>query len=278
MGTRTGMKNSSVGWLVLLLLTSSLLISCIPGRPTVHSEEKTIPAVQEQQSQDLPPRTGNSIAGHQLDSSRENQAPQESSSSPQRSSQPLTLPSSATPTVEEYRPPLYATVLYNQDQVIFEHYWPNTASLKGDESEILVYNEGVVPVQITSSNQIFILGNQPYSQYSGTWEKFPSRQSWNRIDYVNINPNYYTGQPLLLEPGQKGKLHWHYQFKGDLSTEQQAAEIAITFTRQGKSYSLDRKLVREGSLPYLAPKSTASAEHQEEEPNEEQGKEQPAGH
>lgn len=250
------MKDGLLAGLVLLLL-----ISCLPGPPPAPLEEITPSPAPE-----IPMENVSTLPSPQFTTPPGGHLNQDLPVKPTTSSSPL--PTISTPT-SDYRPPQGATVLYNQDQVIFEHYWPNTASLKGDESEILVYNEGTAPVQITASDQIFILGNQRYSQYSGTWEKFPSRQSWNRIDYVNINQNYYTGQPLILEPGQKGKLHWHYQFKGDVSTQQQAAEITIAFTRQGKSYSLDKKLAREETLPYPSSSSASSSngDHKDEGEN-----------
>lgn len=138
------------------------------------------------------------------------------------------------------------TILYQQDGVTLEHYFPNTGSLKSDESEILVYNRGNVTVQITSSDMKFIVEGRTYEQYSGTWEKFPSQQSWEKIDYVNIKPPYYQGQPLVLEPGQKGKLHWHYQFESDIRGKEQAVDIEITFTSGGKSITIEKIVTREG--------------------------------
>ena len=137
------------------------------------------------------------------------------------------------------------TVLHRQDGVTFEHYFPNTGSLKSDESEILIYNERNIAVQVVSSDMKFILGGKTYEQYSGTWEKFPSKQSWERMEQVNIKPLYYQGQPLILEPGQKGKLHWHYQFGGDISGKEQAVEINVAYKIGSQSYTLERRVVRE---------------------------------
>ncbi len=134
------------------------------------------------------------------------------------------------------------SILATQDGVTFEHYFPNTAFLKGDESEILIFNKGNSPVTITASDQKFIMGGKIYEQYSGTWEKFPSQQSWERLEYINIKTGYYKGEPLILEPGQKGKLHWHYQF--EKLEREQTADIAITYSVAGKSYSLNKKVTR----------------------------------
>ena len=137
------------------------------------------------------------------------------------------------------------TILYQQDGVTFEHYFPHTGSLKGDESEILIYNQGNTAVQIMSSDQKFIVAGRTYEQYSGTWEKFPAVQSWERIDYINIHPRYYQTQPLILESGQKGKLHWHYQFAGDIRGKEQAVDIKIAFKVGAQSYTLERRVNRE---------------------------------
>ena len=144
------------------------------------------------------------------------------------------------------------TILHRQDGVTFEHYFPNTGSLKGDESEILMYNEGNAVVQVTSSDMKFIVAGRTYEQDSGTWEKFPSIQSWERIEQVNIKPPYYQGQHLILEPGQKGKLHWHYQITGDIRGKEQAVDIDITYSIGAQSYTLKKKVVREEGTESVA--------------------------
>ena len=143
-------------------------------------------------------------------------------------------------------------ILHRQEGVTFEHYFSNMGSLKSDEAEILVYNGGNAAVQITSSDMKFIVAGRTYEQYSGTWEKFPSIDSWEKIDYVNIHPRYYQNQPLILEPGQKGKLHWHYQFAGDIRGKEQAVDIDITYSIGAQSYTLKKKVVREEGTESVA--------------------------
>jgi hypothetical protein len=147
---------------------------------------------------------------------------------------------------EENAPALFpgGTVIHQQDGVTLEHYFPNTGSLKSDESEILIYNRGKAAVQITSSDMKFILDGKTYEQYSGTWEKFPSQQSWERIEYVNIHPRYYAQEPLMLQPGEKGKLHWHYQFEQDIQNKPQAVEIDIIYTLGGEKQIIDQRLTK----------------------------------
>ncbi|MEK6950960.1 MAG: hypothetical protein AABX13_04530 [Nanoarchaeota archaeon] len=148
--------------------------------------------------------------------------------------------------VEENAPALFpgGTVIQQQEGVTFEHYFPNTGSLKSDESEILIYNQGKAAVQITSSDMKFILDGKRYEQYSGTWEKFPRQQSWERMEYVNIHPRYYAQEPLILQPGQKGKLHWHYQFGQDIQNKPQAVEIDIIYTLGGKKQVINQRLTK----------------------------------
>ncbi|MBS3067772.1 hypothetical protein J4450_03650 [Candidatus Micrarchaeota archaeon] len=144
-------------------------------------------------------------------------------------------------------------VFLEQDNLVFEHYWPldeYAPNMKDDESEILVYNNANLPVQITSTDMRFIINSNTYDQYSGTWEKFPSRSSWDRIEYINIHPNYYSGEPpLILKPGQKGKIHYHYQFSQDItSNPKQSVKIKITYKINDKSKNIDLKLDRK-TLP-----------------------------
>ena len=149
---------------------------------------------------------------------------------------------------------------YQDGQVIFEHYWPlDPASnhLKADESEILVYNDGTVPVQIISPDMIFFLDGKSYPQYSGTWERFPSRTSWERIEYINIDPEHYHNEPLILQPGQKGKIHYHYKFDTDISTKKHSVHILITSKVNGIEKKIDQTLVRTRALLPSVPTTEA---------------------
>ncbi|QQG39663.1 MAG: hypothetical protein HYS81_04820 [Candidatus Aenigmatarchaeota archaeon] len=148
---------------------------------------------------------------------------------------------SGTEVREESSPVQTEQIFFSKDGVSMEHYWPSTYSLKGDESEMLIYNEGGERVSIVSVEMTFTAGGRTYEQYSGTWEAFPSRQSWERIDYVNMHPDYYKGEPLVLEPGQKGKVHYHYRF-GDVSGEQ-SVSIDLTY-KAGGTAVVKKKLTR----------------------------------
>ena len=176
----------------------------------------------------------------------------------------LTSPVEPASQVEEDNHALFpgGTVLYQKDGLTFEHYFPNTGSLKSDESEILIYNGKNTAVQIISSDMKFIADGKNYEQYSGTWEKFPSIQSWEKIEYVNIHPRYYQGQPLILELGQKGKLHWHYQFGEAISGKEQAVDIEISYKIRAQNYTLKKKVEREENGESI---SSGEANHDQEQ-------------
>ncbi len=161
---------------------------------------------------------------------------------PQETSIPDT-PHQEAPLPTPYKP-INERIFFEKYNVQFEHYWPNSGSLGSDESEILVYNERSQPVQIISTDMAFVADGILYNQYSGTWEKFPSRTSWDRIEYVNIKPNYYKGEPLILQPNQKGKIHYHYQFNGDIMQQQQSVKITIAFKYGEKLENIDMELKR----------------------------------
>lgn len=162
------------------------------------------------------------------------------------------------------------SVFLESDDIIFEHYWPldtYAKHMKADESEILVYNNGNSPVQITSADMKFIINDKTYDQYSGTWEKFASKTSWEKLEYININPNYYNGEPpLILQPEQKGKIHYHYRFDEDVtSNPNQAVKIKITFKINSNSETIDLKLERKIST------AESIADNYSEQPEKSEG-------
>lgn len=138
---------------------------------------------------------------------------------------------------------------YSKDGVSFQHYWPGDGSFSNEETEVLVINESTARVQITSFDMSYTIRAQGYSQKSGTWEKFPSKQSWDRIEYLNISPQYYKGEPLILEVGQKGKLHWHLNlFQPPPQRATHAIDIKLSYTVGGVAQSLDQELESEVTL------------------------------
>lgn len=150
-------------------------------------------------------------------------------------------------------PPPSPATFHQDGKVIFEHYWPLdplAPHLKADESEMVVYNDGDVNLQITSTDMKFLLDGKSYSQYSGTWEKFSSRTSWERIEYVNIDPSHYKNEPLILQPGQKAKIHYHYKFETDIADKKHAVQINLKYRLNGIEKNIDRKLERTRELYY----------------------------
>lgn len=149
---------------------------------------------------------------------------------------------------------LSSPAIFHQDgKVVFEHYWPLdplAQHLKDDESEMVVYNDGDVNLQITSTDMKFLLDGKSYSQYSGTWEKFSSRTSWERIEYINIDPSHYKNEPLILQPGQKAKIHYHYKFDTEIADKKQAVQINLKYKLNGVEKNIDRKLERARELYY----------------------------
>lgn len=102
---------------------------------------------------------------------------------------------------------------YSQDGVTLEYYWPidDGRNLSADETEILAYNESDETIEFVSPKIAFTENGRLRAQFSGTWEKFPSRDSWDRIEYISFLPSPYGGEKLLVYPGEKAKIHWHLE-------------------------------------------------------------------
>ncbi len=84
-----------------------------------------------------------------------------------------------------------------------------------------------------------------YPEKSGTWEKFPSKTSWEKIEYLNISPQYYKGEPLILTPGQKGKLHRHIQFGSQPLDGKQTVLLKLTLLKGGENIIIDEQFNRD---------------------------------
>jgi hypothetical protein len=90
--------------------------------------------------------------------------------------------------------------------------------------------------------------NKTYPHKSGTWEKFPSKTSWEKIEYLNISPQYYKGEPLILEPGQKGKLHWHINFGSQPLDGKQTVQLKLTFLKGNETITIEEKFNRDSGI------------------------------
>lgn len=228
--------------LMYLLLTSLLLFACNPSPQNAHSGQLQI---SQQDLQETFPISS---------------PPQPSPPSP-----PSSSPNEEQP--EPYRP-VSSSVFFQENNLVLEHYWPNDAFLKDDESEILAYNEGSSPIQFISPDMVFYIDEQAFNQYSGTWEKFISRQSWDRTEYINIEPDYYKNEPLVLQPGEKGKLHWHYQFPPGLSGKP-AVSIKLQILKDGKTTVIDQRLTKE--QVFTVPPKQESGHQEEGQPQQTEG-------
>ena len=123
------------------------------------------------------------------------------------------------------QPQRQTPVFYERNGLTLEYYWPldDLGNLSADETEILAYNESDEAIEFKSPNMSFEENGSPRSQTSGTWEKFPSRYSWDRIEYISIPPSAYRGDALLVHPGEKAKIHWHLERVASKDTDQSVA-------------------------------------------------------
>ena len=127
-----------------------------------------------------------------------------------------------------------------------EYYWPldDRSYLSADETEILVYNESDEAIEFKTPRMRFTENGSPRAQISGTWEKFPSRYSWDRIEYISIPPSLYQGEPLLVHPGEKAKIHWHLERITSADTNQSVA-LDLTVTIGVRTETITQTLVRD---------------------------------
>lgn len=167
-------------------------------------------------------------------------------------------------------PEMQDSVFYDRDGLVLEFYWPSDIAgyLSADETEILAYNEGTDTIEFTDPRITFSDGGTPRGQYSGTWEKFPSKSSWDRTEYISIPPSPYQGEPLLVHPGEKVKIHWHLGESTSTDANQTVA-VNLTVTAGSRTESIIQTLSRQPELvetendsgPAIAPEPTV--EHQE---------------
>ena len=146
------------------------------------------------------------------------------------------------------------TPFYKKGGVSFEYYWPLdpiAPNISAEETEILVHNESGQPVTMTSVALDYYVKGDHYLPPPGSWEKFASRQSWERTEYRIFNAGAIA-PPFQLPPGEKGKLHYHIQFGERPSADKpQSAKINISFTLGGVPHTLDETLTR--PAPAAAP-------------------------
>jgi hypothetical protein len=139
-------------------------------------------------------------------------------------------------------------VFYDQDGLVLEYYWPldERRGLSADETEILAYNYGSETIEFQLPSISFMEGGVAKSQSSGTWEKFPSAASWDRIESIQIPTSSPAGELLLVLPGEKAKLHWHMDGITAIDTSQ-LVTFDLTIVTAGRTERIMQTLTRGGS-------------------------------
>lgn len=139
---------------------------------------------------------------------------------------------------------------YRKDGISIQHYWPGEGNFSNEETEILLLNESSSNIEVKSFNLDYSVEGKTYPHKSGTWEKFSSKQSWDKIEYLNISPQYYKSEPLILEPGQKGKLHWHIQFGPNPLDGNQAVKVKLTLLKGSETITVDEQFNRDSGTVF----------------------------
>lgn len=138
----------------------------------------------------------------------------------------------------------FRKAFYRKDGISLQHYWPGEESFSPEETEILILNESSSNVEVKAYDLEYSVEGKVYPHKSGTWEKFPTTTSWDRIEYINIKKPYYQGQPLGLTTGQKGKLHWHIQFGPSSLDGSQTVKVQLILLKDGKTIPIHEELTR----------------------------------
>ena len=174
-----------------------------------------------------------------------------------------------TPTIQQ---PGQNSVFYSQNGLTLEYYWPLDGGLSGDETEILGYNESESSIEFTTTDVTFTESGNVRTKISGTWEKFPSRASWERIEYISIPPSPYQGQSLLAQPGEKAKIHWHLDRITSTETNQ-SATLDLTVRTGHGTETIKMTLLRESeennNVVVAAPEPTQEPHEIQQSPNSE---------
>lgn len=134
---------------------------------------------------------------------------------------------------------------YSKDGISLQHYWPGEGSFSNEETEILLFNESSSSVQVKLFDLTYTVEGKAYPHKSGTWEKFATKTSWERIEYINISLQHYQGQPLTLARGEKGKLHWHINFGPQPLNGKQTVQVKLTLLTNGTSIPVTQTLTRD---------------------------------
>lgn len=138
----------------------------------------------------------------------------------------------------------YREALWEKGGISLQHYWPGEGNFSNEETEILIFNDSNESFQIKTFNLDYAVEGKVYPHKSGTWEKYPSKTSWEKLDYLNISPQYYQGEKLIVKPGEKGKLHWHINFGPNPLSGQQTIELKLTLQKGSETLTIDEQFNR----------------------------------
>lgn len=154
---------------------------------------------------------------------------------------------------EQTNPDLGAGVnkpFYSKNGLHLTHSWPGEGNFSNEETEILLFNESNSAVEVKSFDLTYTVEGKTYPHKSGTWEKFPTIESWERNEYIMISPQYYKGEKLLLAPNQKGKLHWHINFGSQPLGGKQTVYVKLTLLKSGETVTIDEQFNRDSGTVF----------------------------
>ena len=137
------------------------------------------------------------------------------------------------------------TAFYSKDGISLTHTWPGEKNFSNEETEILLFNESNTSLEIKSFDLEYQVEGKTYPHKSEGWEKFKDQQSHERIEYIITSPQHYQGQPLILEPGQKGKLHWHIQFGNTPLDGKQTIQLKLSLLKGNETITIDEAFHRD---------------------------------
>lgn len=139
---------------------------------------------------------------------------------------------------------------YSKDGLYLTHSWPGENNFSNEETEILLFNESSSNVEVKSFDLIYSVEGKTYPHKSGTWEKFPSKTSWDRTEYLNISAQHYQDQLLALARGEKGKLHWHINFDPTPLDGKQTVTVKLILLKDGQTITIGEQFNRDSGTVF----------------------------
>lgn len=155
-----------------------------------------------------------------------------------------------SPQYESNGDPRLKNVFYDKEGILLSHSWPGDEHFSNEETEIILMNDSSSTIEVKSFDLTYVVEGKAYPHKSGTWEKFPSKQSWDKIEYLNVAAQYYKGEPLILTAGQKGKLHWHIEFGPKPLDGKQTVTVKLLLLKDGQTINIDEQLTRDSGVVF----------------------------